>query len=398
MRADNLAAELGSVPDWFDGFVAHLARVHRPAAGAALVSALGIVLAEGASTHPQAVLERARRPGRSIGPLARALQDYLVTHRLALPTDDPERRAAARRQRRIEAVPTLLRPPVAGFADSLLAARQRARRAQTKPRSDATVEHALATIRDLAQFLAARGMHDWALVATGDVEAFLASRGPGHRPRTLTVARQFFGWTRARRLILIDPTRGIRVRQTRGFTGATVSIQRQRALFARWTGDPSVHPHEALVGLLALLHGAASREIRGLTVADIDLTAATIQLGSRPRPIPLDPPTRDVVQRCIQHRQGLRTANPHLLVTRGTKADSRPASPAYLTHVLDPVGLSPRALRMTRLAELVNTMDPKLVAAAYGMKPEGVLDYLADHVDPARLAEPEPNPSTFGAT
>ena len=60
--------------------------------------------------------------------------------------------------------------------------------------------------------------------------------------------------------------------------------------------------------------------------------------------------------------------------------------------ILDPVGLSPRALRVTRLADLVNTMDPKLVACAYGLNPEGVLDYLADHVDTPRLHELEPNP------
>ena len=30
-------------------------------------------------------------------------------------------------------------------------------------------------------------------------------------------------------------------------------------------------------------------------------------------------------------------------------------------------------------------MDPKLVAAAFGMNPEGVMIYLADHVDEGRL-------------
>jgi len=42
-------------------------------------------------------------------------------------------------------------------------------------------------------------------------------------------------------------------------------------------------------------------------------------------------------------------------------------------------------LRCTRLASLVNTTDPKLVAAALGMNPEGVMLYLADHVDHSRL-------------
>ncbi len=51
-----------------------------------------------------------------------------------------------------------------------------------------------------------------------------------------------------------------------------------------------------------------------------------------------------------------------------------------------PAGAAPpRMLRCTRLAALVNTMDPKLVAATFGMNPEGVLIYLADHVDHGRL-------------
>jgi hypothetical protein len=43
-------------------------------------------------------------------------------------------------------------------------------------------------------------------------------------------------------------------------------------------------------------------------------------------------------------------------------------------------------LRSTRLVDLVNTMDPKLVAAPFGMNPEGVMIYLANHVDPSREA------------
>jgi hypothetical protein len=53
--------------------------------------------------------------------------------------------------------------------------------------------------------------------------------------------------------------------------------------------------------------------------------------------------------------------------------------------VLDPCGIPPRMLRNTRLADLVNTMDPKLVAAAFGMDAESVMIYLADHVDDIRL-------------
>lgn len=77
------------------------------------------------------------------------------------------------------------------------------------------------------------------------------------------------------------------------------------------------------------------------------------------------------------------------MVTRGTKAGRAPASTAYLSHLLDATGVPARTLRGTRLVDLVNTIDAKLVAAAFGMNPEGVLPYLADHVDPTRTPSSE---------
>jgi integrase len=137
--------------------------------------------------------------------------------------------------------------------------------------------------------------------------------------------------------------------------------------------------------MLALLHAASSTEVRLLRVDDVDFASRAVRLGKRPRPVPLDPASWAVLQRCLEHRQKLRTANPHVMVTRGTKAGNSPASTAYASHLLDPCGVPPRMLRCTRLADLVNTTDPKLVAAALGMNPEGVMLYLADHVDHGRL-------------
>lgn len=79
------------------------------------------------------------------------------------------------------------------------------------------------------------------------------------------------------------------------------------------------------------------------------------------------------------------------MVTKGTKAGRSPASTAYLPHVLDDCGYPPRMIRSTRLVDLVNTMDPKLVAAAFGMTAESTLIYLADHVDEGRLPASEPD-------
>jgi hypothetical protein len=385
VQGARLVARLADPPGWLEGFIAHLAARHSPSRACMLITALGRLLDCGHSGRPQALLEHARRPGRSMGSLARALEDYLTAQHLALPTDQAERLAAGRRQRRIDATPGPLRPAAAGFSEYLLAAQKRARRARTKPRTDTTIEAALATIRDFARFLAVhRGKQDWALADVHDAEAFLATL-PKARKRRLTVLRQFFAFARTRRIVLADPTKDLAATAPRGFTGPTVSLGQQRELFRRWTTSPDVHPHEALLGILALLHAASSTEVRLLCADDIDSDRREVRLGKRPHPVPLDPASWAVLQRCLDQRDKLRTTNPHVMVTRGTKAGNAPASTAYASHLLDPCGVPPRTLRCTRLASLVNTTDPKLVAAALGMNPEGIMLYLADHVDKARL-------------
>ena len=101
--------------------------------------------------------------------------------------------------------------------------------------------------------------------------------------------------------------------------------------------------------------------------------------------MPLDPASWAVLTRCLAYRRSQRTRNPHVIVTKVTKTGREPASTAYLTHVLDACELTPRTVRSTRLIDLVNTMDAKLVAVAFGMNPEAAMIYLTDHVDPTRL-------------
>ncbi|MFE6744197.1 tyrosine-type recombinase/integrase [Streptomyces tubercidicus] len=323
-----------------------------------------------------------------MGSFARALEDFFTLHGLALPTDQAERLASGRRHRRVEAVPETLRPAVAAFDVFRMRAQDRARRAGTRPRSNHTLEAALATMRDLAIFLIdERYKTDWSLVDVHDIEAFLAVL-PRARKRRLTVLRQFFRFARAQKLVLVDPTRGLIAKEANGFRGQTLTLDQQRELFRRWTTEEHVHPHEALVGMLALLHGASSSEVRLLQVTEVDHLAQSIRLGKRPHPVPMDPASWTVLQRCLAHRDAWPTENPYVMVTKGTKAGRSPASTAYLSHILDDCGSPPRMIRSTRLVDLVNTMDPKLVAAAFGMDSQATLIYLADHVDAGRLPAP----------
>ncbi|MEU0119720.1 hypothetical protein ABZ137_40170 [Streptomyces bobili] len=86
--------------------------------------------------------------------------------------------------------PEALRPPVEAFANFMMHSRERARRAGTRPRSDATAEGALAIVRGLALFLAdERGKPDWALADLQDVEAFLAGQSKDRQRRLVVLGR-----------------------------------------------------------------------------------------------------------------------------------------------------------------------------------------------------------------
>lgn len=390
-RARNQAANLDDIledpPWWLADFAEFAADRHCMGRACVMITALGRLLRDHQPTNPQALLERSRRPGRSAGALARTLEDFFVAHDLAFGLDQAARLAAGRRQRRINGTPEPLRPAVAMFADHLIRSRERARRAGTHIRSDSTIEGALANIRDLARFLAdERAKTDWATAQTAYIEGFLNAQ-PGNRRRRLSGARQFFRWARRSKLVLIDPTTAVTLTPRPGFTGKTLSVADQRRLFRRWTsGQPDVHPHEALVGLVAMLHALTSSELRALRVDDIDLHERTMRVEGRPHPVPLDPASVAAINAGIAHRATLGTRNPHLIVTKVTKPRMTPASGAYLTHVLDPAGVRTKTLRSTRLVDLLISLDPKLVAEALGMNADGLLAYLADGVDPDRLA------------
>jgi len=386
VRAGNLAAQLGDPPAWLPGFADYLVPRHNASAACQMITDTGRLLRDGGPVHPQSLLERAAARG---GPLARALEDFFTGRGLALPPDHAGHKAAARRRRRLDAIPAALRPAANTFAGHELAGRQRAQRAGTRPPSHNTVESHLTAVRDFALFLTVtRGIADWASVSTGDIEEFLATQSSTAKSR-LAGLRRFFRFTASRRMVLTDPAKTVTIARPWGFRGPSLTRDQQRELFRRWTaGRADVHPHEALTGLLALIHAATTQEIRHLTVEAIDLPAQAVTLRGRPQPTPLDPWTWAAVEACLAHRQTLNSTNPYLLVTLQTKATCAPSGDGYVKNTLKAAGIRPRILRSSRILALVNAADPKLVATAYGMTYDAVTAYLADRVDPTRLPNP----------
>lgn len=367
-------------PDWFGELAEWLLERSAPAVSLRHLRRLERALHAGVE-RPAALIAAVSdggRSGRSPGDAARLLEAFLVAHGLVLASDEQGRLAHGRRARRIARCPPPLRPAAERYAAWLLAGRERATRIGERPLKDNTIEQRLAVLASLATHLDRDSVHDWATCSRAHVDTFLAARGD--RGFRLTALRDFFHFARKERICLIDPTTGLQHRPARGFRGRTLARDEQARVLRRWTsGD--CHPHEALVGLLALLHGMSVSELRPLTVNDINTATRTVRLGRRPHPVPLDPLSFAALERCLAHRQQLGTTNPHVIVTRGTRAHRTPASQPYLSHVLDAAGASPQLLRQTRLAELTHRLDPRLVAAAFGMTPEGALHYLIGAVD-----------------
>ena len=384
-QVENLIALLDGPPAWLRSFAEFAAARHCVERACVMLSDLGRLLRDGEPVHRQAVLERARRPGRSPGPLARTLDEFFVAEHLAFGLGQGTVLALGRRQRKIATVPDVLRGDVTVFAEHLLRGQVRARRTGTRPRSDNTIESTLGILRGFAVFVVEeRDKTSWSAVQVGDVEAFLQLQ-PANRARRLGALRQYFRWARQQKVILVDPTKDLLSSRHRAFRGQTLTSSEQRQVFRRWASSNEVHPHEAFVGVMALLHAASILELRTLRVDDVDERGHAVMLGHRPHPVPLDPVSQEVLKRCLAYRDAWATTNPYVIVTKATKTRSTPASSPYLTHVLDAAGVRPRTLRSTRIVDLVINLDPKVAGAALGMQPEGLLNYLADSVDRDRL-------------
>jgi site-specific recombinase XerD len=387
--AENLAAHLDPEPGWWAGFGEFLAARVAATRAVSMLHRLAATLAAIPAAGPTAVLEAVRKPGPAVGELARALEAYFVDSGLALALDTTAQAAISRRARRLAEIPDQFRSLATAFDTHQLQSRERARRAGTKPRSDRTLEINLAAVRDLARYLVTNrpAVTDWTLVGTGDVEAFLADiTNPGNRARHLHALQVFFRFARQHRHILADPTRRLNANSNMAFHGQVLEPARQCELFRRWTHDAAdLHPHEPVIGLLGLLHGASVTELRSLRVDDIDLAAATVILGRRPYPVPLDPATTTALRSCLHHRH---STGPWLLVNQKSKTIGKQVSLDYLATALAPAQVTVQTLRATRLAQLVTTMDPVLVAAAFGIRRGAALHYLADSVDPTRLPNP----------
>ncbi|MFE7332491.1 hypothetical protein ACFU8W_48180 [Streptomyces sp. NPDC057565] len=238
-----------------------------------------------------------------------------------------------------------------------------------------TIEIRLDTVRDLALHAAGRGHRAWASLTTTDLEAFLA-HNPARRASWLAGLRQFFAHAHRTGAVLHNPAEPLDAPQARGFRGATLTLDEQRYLYRRWNGPGEMHPHEAFIGLAALLHAATTTELRLLTLDHLTPARHAVRFPGRSIDLALDTATWKALMGCLSHRASLGTDNPHFLVTRLTRTTREPASAAHIRDSLASVGLLPRVLRSTRLLTLAAELDIKQLTATLGMSYAGAAHYV----------------------
>jgi site-specific recombinase XerD len=270
---------------------------------------------------------------------------------------------------------------VGAFAEHLLGQRKRARLLGSNGLSDTTIEHRLADIAAFGALLGERGIDDWAAVSAGDVDAFLVA----NMNSRVASLRAFFAFAKQRKVVLVDPTAGVDHRSPKGFSGRVLLRSEQRELLGRWA-RPDVNANERAAGLLSLLHGAGSYELRHLLAEDIDLDRSRVVLGRRRFAVPVDPITVAALRACLAARESLVTENPHLIITKDSRMHTRPCSQYYVFHLFDDLGVSPQVLRQTRLVHVAHRADPRVLAIAFGLTEGGALHYMADSVDHEELA------------
>jgi len=137
----------------------------------------------------------------------RVLTAFFTDRGLALPHDDAQQRATARRRSYLMAIPEPLSKAVAEFNHTQMSEQDRRRRTGRRTLSAITLETRLRILRDLAvHLLARRQVTGWSEVTTTDLESFLA-RAPADRHQQTYLMRRFFAWARSRKLVLTDPAR-----------------------------------------------------------------------------------------------------------------------------------------------------------------------------------------------
>jgi hypothetical protein len=234
-----------------------------------------------------------------------------------------------------------------------------------RPRHPDTARLHIRAVAPIVRVWAARGHDSLASIERADIIDALPHPGPSRHAADQGL-RSLFGVLKGRKLVFVDPTRGV------PYNGTNTTVPLPLDTDAIRAALNSADPAAALAVALVAFHALASREVRALKLTDV--VDGRLTLGDRV--IPLAPPVLPRLAVWLDHRARTwpATVNPHLFVNRRTAPRRTEVSRPF---PWKQVNLAPQTLREDRILDEIRATggDVRRVCELFGLGVDAAMRY-----------------------
>lgn len=235
-----------------------------------------------------------------------------------------------------------------------------------KPRHRETAKLHIRALAPILRVWAAQGNDSLASIERADILAALPAPGP-RRHAADQGMRSLFGVLKGRKLVFVDPTRGV----PHTGTNATVPLPLDAGAIRKALNSPD--PAAALAVALVAFHALPSRHVRELKLTDI--IDGRLNLGDRF--IPLAAPVLPRLAAWLDHRARTwpGTVNQHLFINRRTAPRRTEVSRAF---PWKQVNLAPQTLREDRILDEIRATggDVRRVCELFDLSVGAAMRYV----------------------
>lgn len=225
-----------------------------------------------------------------------------------------------------------------------------------RPRDPQTVRMQIMAIAPILHGWAAAGHRSLAEITREQAHA-APPVGGSLRPLAEGGLRSLFAVLKGRKLVFVDPTRGMPATPV----AATIPMPLDTAAIRAGLNDPD--PAVALAVALVAFHALTLRQVQRFRLTDV----VDGRLSLPGREIPLAAPVLTRLAAWLDHRARTwpGSINPHLLIGRRSAPRLDPAS----THYLWPTDVRPRALREDRILHEIHACggDVRRISDLFGL-------------------------------
>jgi hypothetical protein len=237
-----------------------------------------------------------------------------------------------------------------------------------RPRDPRTARWQILAIAPILRVWASTGHDTLAGIDRNDIAAALPPAGSRH-PADQAL-RSLFGVLKSRKLVFVNPTRGV----PRAAVNATVPLPLDTQAIREALNSPQTAT--ALAVALVAFHALAARQVRAVKLTDIVDGRLTVD----DRVIPLATPVLPRLAAWLDHRARTwpATINPHLFVNRRTAPRLSQVSRPF---PWKEVTFTPQTLREDRILDEVRATggDIRRICELFDLSVEAALRYVLPH-------------------